>query len=215
MSRSLRIALTAVLTVALVEAPLQASAARMLGVVVQGRNAHLNSAEAAGGTTVFAGDVLATQAEGLLRLRIGTGQVYLLENSTVRLVAETGKLVAAVERGTLGFSFTGQQPITVQFQDTVVRPAAADATHGRLTAVSANEVVVSSMRGTLEVVSGTERFLVSEGTAYRILIEQEPEGEGKQDARRRKILAIIIGGLAVGALTGLIVYHALRSPNAP
>lgn len=215
MSKSLRIGLAAVLAVALVEAPLQASAARVLGVVVQGKNALLNSAEAAGGTTVFAGDMLATQAEGILRLRIGTGQVYLLENSAARLLAETGELVAAVERGTLGFSFDGEQPVAVQFQDTVVRPVVTGATHGRLTAVSENEVVVSSIRGTLEVVSGAEHFLVSEGTAYRILIEQEPEGEGKQDARRRKILAIIVGGLAVGALTGLIVYHALRSPDAP
>lgn len=215
MTKNLRIGLAAVLAVALIEVPLQATAARALGVVVQGKNALLNSAEAAGGTTVFAGDVLATQAEGILRLRIGTGQVYLLENSAARLLAEAGELVAAVERGTLGFSFEGEQPVAVQFQDTIVRPAVTSATHGRLTAVSKNEVVVSSLHGTLEVVSGTEHFLVSEGAAYRILIEQEPEGVGKADARRRRILTILVGTLAVGALTGLILYHALRSPDAP
>ncbi|MCL6480917.1 MAG: hypothetical protein K6U02_04250 [Firmicutes bacterium] len=215
MWRTARCLLTATLAMSLVYAPLQASAARVLGVVVQGKNAHLNRAVVASGTTVFAGDLLATEADGLLRLRVGTGQLYLLENSAARLIAESGRLLAAVERGTLGFSFADPQPVAVQFDDTIVRPASAGGVHGRLSALGPGEVVVSSLHGTLEVVSGSERFLVSEGSAYRILIEQEPEGVGKADARRRRILTILVGTLAVGALTGLILYHALRSPDAP
>ncbi|MCL6566595.1 MAG: hypothetical protein K6U09_09255 [Acidobacteriia bacterium] len=212
---TVRCLLVAILVTGLVQTPLHASAARVLGVVVQGKNAQLNRAAVAGGTTVFAGDLLTTESEGLLRLRLGTSQLYLLENSAARLIAESGRLLVAVERGSLGFSLTDPAPVAVQFDDTLVRPASTGGVHGRLSALGPGEIVVSSLHGTLEVVSGSERFLVSEGSAYRILIEQEPEGVGKADARRRRILTILAGTLALGALTGLILYHALRSPDAP
>lgn len=215
MLRTVRCFLIAIVAVGLVQTPLHASATRVLGVVVQGKNAQLNRAAVAGGTTVFAGDLLSTESDGLLRLRVGTGQLYLLEKSAARLVAESDHLLVAVERGSLGFSLTEPLPMAVRFDDTLVRPASPGGVHGRLSVLGPGEIVVSSLHGTLEVVSGTEHFLVSEGSAYRILIEQEPEGVGKADARRRRILTILVGTLAVGALTGLILYHALRSPEAP
>ncbi len=215
MWRTARCFLIAILVMSLVQIPVHASAARMLGVVVQGKNAQLNRVAVTGGTTVFAGDLLTTEADGLLRLRVGTGQLYLLENTAARLIAESDHLLVAVERGSLGFSLTEPVPMAVRFDDTLVRPASASGVHGRLSALGPGEIVVSSLHGTLEVVSGSEHFLVSEGSAYRILIEQEPEGVGKADARRRRILTILAGTLALGALTGLILYHALRSPDAP
>ena len=53
------------------------------GVVQQSANAHLNTTDAAIGTTIFDGDRMETQEKGALSVRSGQVQLTLSESSTV------------------------------------------------------------------------------------------------------------------------------------
>ena len=66
-----RCVLIAVLIVGLLNIPAFGADEKPLGLVMQAENAHIGNANVGIGTTIFPGDILATEAGGTLRLNLG------------------------------------------------------------------------------------------------------------------------------------------------
>ena len=216
MCRLLRLALIAVLIASLASAP-AASATRPLGNVLFAEHARLGSVAAAAGSTVFAGDRVATEVGGSIRIRIGTGQIYMPAASTITLGDYPAGVSATLSRGAVGFAAQEESLIVVKASEALIRPKTSQPTHGQVELVGPKELLVSSYRGALEVVVGTEVNTVPEATTYRVLLEtepQEPVGVGAGPAQRRRAAVIFVGAaIAAGAIAFVILQNL--SPEKP
>lgn len=220
--RSCRRVLAFLLAFAILTAP-AAAAPRAVGVVLHAEKARIGSGEALSGATVFSGDTLTTGAEGTLRVRLAAAQVYLQPGSDVAMGEVQGWHVAQLRQGGVGFSTTGDERVVVRTGDVQIYSATAQPTLAEVKLVSANELLVTSIRGPLEVMVGSEVRAVPEAGVYRLLLEPEPQatqgaGRGRAGAPsvdRRRILAFILIPAAVAAgITGIVLYNA-REPASP
>jgi len=209
-----RAVLVSILALSLAYSPVTGSVSRVVGTVILADQAEIGAAEATSGTTVFAGDNLLTRQSGSLRLRVGSGQVYLLAGTNAMLGAEGDVIRAAVARGTLGFS--SSEPIEVLASEVTVRPKTKSLTHGRVTVLGANELVVTSYRGELEVLLGNETATIREGNSYRVLVDAENgRNDDDEDARRNRLLVLWLGIAGIAAVTAYAIWKAAASPKTP
>lgn len=184
-----------------------------LGVIVQTSRAHLNSAVASVGATLFHGDRIATEAKGAASLRAGTAQLLLSENSTVVVKRDETGLISALERGSVAFRTEGGEGFRLSAADISVRPQSSALTLGQVTLENC-AVVVTSRVQPLEVTAGKETKIV-EGKSYRVLLDR-PCGE----AMPRPPLP---GGYArfwpipvvAGIATAIAMDEAFESPSKP
>jgi hypothetical protein len=113
--------LVAVLIGALVNLPAMAASEKPLATIVAAQSAHLANLNAVPGADVFLDDTLVTDPGGSLRLKVGSGQVYLLASSEATLQQQENKVLAKVYRGTLGFSTPAPEQLEVETPLGVVR----------------------------------------------------------------------------------------------
>jgi len=212
----MRACLAALLTASLAVSPALGAPAQALGSVVYADHARLGVTSAMGGATVFSGDQLSTERTGTMRVHLGTGQIYLLPSSAVAVREISGRVGAELLQGTVGFSSMGHSPLIVQIGEAVIRPKSEGPTHARVELVKQNELVVSSYRGSVEVVIGAETHTIAEATAARVLIDpQGPQGTGSGTATRQRLVLLTIGLIAAAAIIGIVAWRASISAEGP
>lgn len=212
-----RTCLLGTLIACLVVLPALGAPARPLAVVVASAHARVGGADAASGSTVFAGDALATLASGGLRLRVGTAQLYLLAESSATLREDSGIVDVALQRGGVRFASSAESPLVVRTPNALVRPATTKPTHSQVVLAGSNELLVSNFRGALEVVVGSEVYPVPEGTTYRVLLQpepQEPSGTGGKAAAHHHAVMILVG-VAIAAAVIAFAIAQNQSPSVP
>lgn len=217
MFRLLHTTVIALLVSSLVCGPAQAAAARSLGNVLFAQNARLGGVAAAVGATVFAGDRISTETGGSIRVRIGTGQLYMPASSTITLEEYPAGVSATLTKGTVGFGAQEEALIVVKASEALIRPKTSQPTHGQVELVGPKELLVSSYRGALEVVVGTEVNTVPEATSYRVMLEtepQDPQGTGATTAKRNRAVLIFVGAAIAAAAITFVVLQNL-SPEKP
>lgn len=215
--RSYRGVLACLAIVALLAAPASA-APRAVGVVLHADKARIGNGEALSGATVFSNDALSTTPEGSLRIRLSTAQLYLQPSTAVAMDEAQGWHVANLRQGGIGFSTTGDERVVVRTHDVQIYPATTQPTHAEVAFVRPNELLVTSLKGSLEVMVGSEVHPVAEATAYRVLLEQEPqeiEGVGKEAARRARVIQVATGVTIAAAIITLILLKNAISPSIP
>jgi hypothetical protein len=168
--------LVALLVASLAAGPAFAALARPLGNILFADHAMVGSVAAVSGATVFAGDRISTEAGGSVRIRVGAGQVYMPAMSVIALEEYPGGVSATLARGTVAFASGDESQVVVRASHALMRPKnAQQPAQGQVVLVGAKELLVSSYRGALEVVVGTEVRAVPEATTYRVLLETEPQ----------------------------------------
>jgi len=172
----LRTFLIGLLIVPLVEAPMLAAPSPAMGVVVRAEGARLGSGKAIAGATVFSGDTLTTDAAGTLHVRVGAAQLCLLANSAAAVGQTSSGVSAVLGRGTVIFSSASAGAIEVHASEARIRPRTAQLTYAQVILVGAYEFLITSQRGSLEVIIGDELHAVPEASSYRVLIDPEPQG---------------------------------------
>ncbi len=215
--------LIAALGLVMIEAPLMAAPASSpsapLGVVVSAENANVGAGVTTSGATIYDGDRLQTPANSTLRVRFGTGQLVLRQNSIADVHALPNGFLANLGAGTVGVSSAEGQTFQVMADGATVRPANGQPTSGQIAMLSPNELVLTSTRGTLEVTMGDEVKTVEAGSSYRLEVEAEdpsapaPNPQSPHPTARNRFLWIAIP--VVAAVTGVVVWRALVSPTAP
>ena len=183
-----RSGLVAVLAFGIVNLPVFAAGGEPLGIVIQAQDAHLSNANAAIGATVYPGDALATERDGTLRLRVGTGQLYLAPSSSASLTQNAKVTRVTVASGTVGFASVTSADIELQTPVALVRPANGQRAQGQVTVNGPNHMIVSAYSGALLVERNGESRIVEAGKSYNVTFDpnatpsaQQPAGVGTQD----------------------------------
>lgn len=218
-----RSCLAVLLMAAMLDLPAFAAGDKALAVVTQSEVAHLGDSNLTAGTSVFAGDLLSTDPGGNLRLRVGSGQVYLLASSASTLSREEGAIRANVNRGTVGFSSKAPEKLELLIPQGILRAADDQPVHGQVTITGPTEAIVSSYNGTLVFDNAGELHVIAEGTSYRVVIAPEDAGDSQDQPmqypesrrrRRRKLLfaLILLGGMA--GIAAVLNNQITESPSS-
>lgn len=212
----MRICAIALLIVCVVEAPVCAAPSRAMGVVLQAERARLSASEAANGASIFDGDRLLTDDRGMLRLRVGAAQLYLMEKSGLLLRQTPAGAGAVLEQGTVVWSAAASDAFELRALDAMIRAKQGQPAVGQVTLLGSNAFVVTSNRGQLEVTLDEETRVIPEGNSYRVEIEPEsqgPTGGGRSPRRAGRSKFIWIPLLAIGGVTAYFISRAVMSPD--
>ncbi|HUJ31862.1 MAG TPA: hypothetical protein VLY23_11325 [Candidatus Acidoferrum sp.] len=215
-----RCLLIALISTGMLNLPIQA-ADKPFGTIALADQAHVGTADAATGATVYPGDRVDTLAGGSLRLRVGTGQFYLLSSSAANLSQAGDVLRASVVHGTAGFSSLTAREFELETPEGVIHAANGLPAYGQVTIAGPKDLVVSAYRGDLILERDGQQLLVEAGKSYDVSLVADadatpPQGQagvhpGYHDHLVWK--AIIIGG---AALTGYLLWrHFSESQTNP
>lgn len=215
-----------VVSYALFTMPINGSPAPAIGTVTFASNAHIGATAASVGSTVFAGDHLSTEQFGSIQLRVGAARLLLSGSSSIGLSQDQGNPSATLLNGTVVFSTASAKAFVLHASTASIRPKTDEPTVAQVTYVNDKELRVRSNRGALAITVEDETQYVAEGMAYRVILdpdsynaEQGAQGAGmggrkephKAGRSRFLLIAIIITSVA----TGIALYEALLSPDAP
>ena len=218
----LRSALAGLLALTVVQAPVLAApgspVSPSLGVVVQATHAAVGDSVAAGGSTVFDGDRLDTDARGSLRATFGGSQASLLPSSAMVMHSLAGGIGADLLAGTVVLSSVQGSTFRIVADGATIRPKTAQPAIAQVTVVSPRELVLMSRGGELEVSAEGESKSIPAGSSYRMVIEPAdpgapPQGPAGAGSNRNKVLFFIIAGAV--AATAVTLVLALESPSKP
>lgn len=205
MRSAIRSCLVALIVASMLSIPAMAASEQPLGMVIQAKGAHLGNAEAVLGADVFSGDALDTDIGGNLRLRVGTGQLYILSSSAAALARQASMVRATITRGTIGFSSLKAGDFELETPIATLRPANGESVFGQVTIKGPEDIVVSVYRGSVIVDRNGEDRTVAAGTSYDVSLEPASETSGPPREGvtpgyfNRKLVyrAIVVGTVAV------------------
>jgi hypothetical protein len=214
--------LSATLSFAVIESPVMAapasSPAAPLGVVVAAENANVGAGVTTSGATIYDGDRLQTPPNSTLRVRLGSGQMVLRPNTIADVHALPNGFSANLDNGTMIVSSAAGQTFQVIADGATIRPANEQAASGQISMISATELILTGMRGTLQVTMGDEVKTLEAGSSYRLEVETAdpgpgPNPQGPHPTAHSRFLWIAIPLIAAG--TGIVIWRALVSPSVP
>jgi hypothetical protein len=185
---SLKASLLVVLSTMLVAIPLVAMPANPpsapLGSVMQADRARQGADLTSGGATIYDGDRLVTQDDGTLRARLGKSQLYLQPSTLAEVHGLANGYSASLLHGSIIASSPEGQTFQLLANGATVRPVNAHATVARVTWVSANELLLSSSVGAIEVNYEGDVKTIEAGNSVRMEIKSEDaSSQGPQGGR--------------------------------
>jgi hypothetical protein len=221
----------ALLSATLASMPVWSAPTSALGTVVAAQRAHVGTASAEVGTTIYGGDQLSTDDQGTVQIRAGAARLLLLKSSSAVVNDSQGTPSARLLAGTATFSTGNAHAFTLFASKAEIRAQTDAPTIGQVSFLTDKELIVRSTRGDLSVTVEGETQLIPEGTAYRVLLDPPPDmsqgpegaGSGKNPssgrggpplrAGRSRFLIIVVSAAAV--VTTLFVLEAVESPTRP
>jgi hypothetical protein len=190
-----------------------------LGVVMSAENAHVGAGVTASGETIYDGDRLTTPEHSTLRVRFGSGQLLLRQNTVADVHSFPNGFAADLDAGTVVISAAEGQTFQLLADGATIRPANEQPAAAQIEKISATELLLTGTRGTLLVSMGDETKTLEAGNSYRLEVQPEDPGPGPYPQQnphptaRSHFLWFLIP--AVGVATGIIVWRATVSPSAP
>ena len=211
MGTSLKASLLVVLSTMLVAIPLVAMPANPpsapLGSVMQADRARQGVDFASSGATIYDGDRLVTQDDGTLRARLGKSQLYLQPSTLAEVHGLANGYSASLLHGSIIASSPEGQTFQLLANGATVRPVNAHATVARVTWVSANELLLSSSVGAIEVNYEGDVKTIEAGNSVRMEIKTEdassPGPQGRPSAQGVNhaiyfVIAVAAAATAIG-----------------
>ena len=191
-----------------------------VGILTQANHAHLNEATAFPGLSVFEGERLSTEAEGILGVRVGRSTLALAANTEATLFPVSGGLHIDLTAGSLYFSAAENEAMEVHVEEALLRPESNRPTQALVTILAPKVLQISTRHGGLNFSYRQEFRDLPEGQTYRLYLESpsEPASVGGAVAPRPGLagkVAYFIVGAGVGSVAAWGVHEALRSGNSP
>lgn len=215
----------AFLSLTLLISPLWAAPSAAFGTLVFANRARVGNANASAGATVFSGDRLSTDEVGSVQIRAGAARLLLEKSSTATLSQDEASPAATLTAGTATFSTANSKAFVLHVASAVIRPNTDQPTIGKVTVLNPRELVVKSVRGSLQIAVEDDVREIPEGEAYRVVLDpnadpQGPRGAGTKGMGGPPIKAaksrFIWYAVAITAgVTILVVHEALESPVGP
>lgn len=224
----LRVFIAGLLSFSLLTIPVWGEPTAPMGTVVSAERAHVGTANASVGTTVFQGDKLSTEALGTVQVRAGAARLMLSASSHATLGNESGLSYAVLDGGTAVFSTANAKAFELRAASAVFRPATDAPTVGQISVAGPRELLVKSTRGSLSITVDDQTEIIPEGAAYRMVLNptatemaaaeaaQGPRGVGTTGPRHGGRDRFVLFAIAVAAaVTAIFLYRALQSPDRP
>ena len=218
----LKTVLLALISAAMVGAPVMAAStpasvpSAPLGTIVQADNAKKGIDLTYGGATVYDGDRLQTPENSTMRLQLGAQQMVLRQNSSALLHTIPNGFSANLDNGSFVVSSAAGQTFELYADGATMTPVNGQPFSGEITKLNANQVVLTSTRGTLKVTMGDEVKTLEPGTSYRMEVEaadaSPADPQSPHATARNHFLWILIPVIA--AVTAIIIWRALVSPSS-
>lgn len=164
--RALRASAGIVVSLALV--PVCPGQASVAGVVTLANQAQLGGASLSEGATVFSGDLVNTEDEGQVQIQAGRIRLTLQQQGSFRIFRAGDRLVVELERGTMTYSMTGTDDLTIYALDTRLVPEHAEGAAGQVSVVSRCEAKATSLKQTITVTAGKETKTIEETKTYTV-----------------------------------------------
>src|ERR1700759_5439184 len=123
------------------------AASTALGTIVAAQRAHVGSAAAEVGTTIYGGDQLRHEQKGTVQSRAGVARLLLSGASSVAINDAQGTPSARLVAGTATFSTGNAQAFTLFASKAAIRAGSDAPTIGQVTYLNENELIVYSTRG--------------------------------------------------------------------
>jgi hypothetical protein len=221
-----RVFLAIWLSLTLLTSLLWAAPSSALGTVVFANRARVGDAETSVGATVFGGDRLSTDNAGTVQVRAGAARLLLASSSIATLAQEEAGPSATLAAGTATFSTANSKAFSLHVATAVVRPTTDQPTIGKVTLLGPKELLVKSIRGSLEIAVEDDLREIPEGAAYRVVLDpnapppQGPRGAGTKGMggppiKGAKSKFIWYAIAITGGVTAYVVSEALESPAKP
>lgn len=223
------ISLSVLLSIGLLASPIWGNPGLGSGTVVSAQRAHVGTAAASVGATLFAGDKLDTEQVGSLQIRAGAARLVLTASSRLVWGAEDGSPSATLMGGTAAFSTAGAKAFVLHAGSAAFRPRGDEPTVANVTLLNPKELVVRCSRGAVLIAVEDDVRVIPEGTAYRVVLDPEaagrlggapvPAAQGSwgqnppRPAGKSRFIWYAIGFTAL--VTGFAVSEALESPDRP
>ena len=205
--------------------PLWATPSAAFGTVVFANRARVGNANSSVGATVFSGDSLSTDQVGSMQIRAGAARLLLASASAATLSQDEATPAATLTAGTVTFSTANSKAFALHVASAVIRPNTDHPTVGKVTVLSPKELVVKSVRGSLQIAVEDDVREIPEGEAYRVVLDPNADPQGPRGAgtkgiggppiKAAKSKFIWYAVAIAGGVTIILVHEALESPDHP
>src|SRR5246127_239836 len=209
--------------------PVSGSTPAAIGTITSATGAYVGSASASSGSTVFGGDHLSTEKFGSLQVRAGAARFMLSSASSAAVDVSPGIPSARLLAGTVVFSTAHARAFLLHASKAEIRPQTDQPTVAQVSYINEKELQVRSTRGSLAITVDGETQIVPEAMAYRVILDPEsyyaaenaqgPRGVGTRQGgpplKAGKSHFLLIAIIVTGIATGVALYEALQSPDAP
>ena len=219
-----RESVAAFLSLTLIAMPVWSVPGSTLGTVMLAQRAHVGSAPASAGATLFGGDKISTEQFGNIQIRAGAARLMLWASSSATFGDLNGTPSATLLGGTAIFSTALASAFALRAATAEIRPQNDGPTIAQVSIVNSKQLIVRSTRGALTITVDGETQVIPEAMAYRVILDPEampePQGAGTKDSAGppRKagrshfyIIAIILTSVP----TYFAVDEVFESPDKP
>lgn len=140
-----------------------------LGMVTKTLSAHIGSSASSEGATIYSGDYLSTDADGVLQVRVGSLALELKGGSAAHIFRATYGVVVGLNKGTLVYNKPSGQPnVVIVASDVRISPVVSVAGAGSVSVQDPCNLLIQSQRGQIYVQVGSASQLVEQGKAFRV-----------------------------------------------
>ena len=201
-----------------------------IGCVSHADGGYIGEIPASPGTSIYDGDRLSTEADGSLRLTIGTAALHLAPQTslTVHLPGSGQGTDVELAEGTLVFSSLKPPAIAVRANAAWIRCAASFPVAAQISIINAKELRIRAQRGSLQFTYEGETAVIPEGVAYRVILDpDDPPNTSASDPTNKKpatpgrpflliaIVAAAAAAVAAAAFATIIQTANYESPDNP
>lgn len=199
-----------------------------LGMTSHAERAHVGEAAASEGSTIYEGDRLSTEPGGVLRINSPALTLQLDGQSTLvlrRPASPEGEITAELASGTLVFFASRAGNIVVVADDAMIRPMQNIPAIAHIRVVNRRELRIYAKRGALEFSYHGQSDTISEGAAYRVLLDpseaqarvmSESDPAGKKPAKHHPTFVMLSIGIGTAAAVAIpVLMHMFESPDNP
>lgn len=192
------------LSLTLLILPLWAAPSTPFGTVVFSNRARVGNSNVTVGATVFSGDRLSTDDVGSLQVRAAAARFQLAKSSAATLSQEDASPTATLTAGTATFSTANSKAFALHVASAIIRPNTDQPTIGKVTVLNPKELVVKSVRGSLQIAVEDDVREIPEGEAYRVVLDPNADPQGPRGAGTKGM-----GGPPIKAAKSKFIWYAV------
>ena len=139
--------------------------------MVQTDRGHIDTTNAVTGADIYSCDSLDTDDGGVLRVKVGSSQVFLSASSTAALEDDGNAIQALATSGTVGVAFSAATDLSVRTPAGTIRGAGSQAASGQVAYTGSMELIISAIHGDLVLDNGGELRTIPEGESADVTFE--------------------------------------------